>query len=108
MSNYNTSEVFNGLGTFVIGVGDTGTYTLQGTITLPSISQGASGNSSVVVTITTTGAGLIYTGAAGAKGFEISNVSAAAGDTISIALSSANAVDQGLNIIKTTVTVSEI
>jgi hypothetical protein len=109
MANYSSNAVFNGLGTFNIGVPNIGTYTLNGTITLPVLDQGASANSQVVVTIAINSGSTIYTGPAGAEGFFISPlVIASANSIINITLSSSAAVDQGLNKIKSTVQVSEL
>lgn len=106
MANYNQNAVYNGLGTFIIAtVPTTDNYTIQGKLDLPAISKGDSANSAVVVVVkkdSTT----IYTSAAGASGFSV-NASLTAAQSISIVLSSAAAVDQGLNVIKTKVSISE-
>jgi hypothetical protein len=47
------------------------------------------------------------TGIAGAEGFYVKITGAAAGDTINMLLSSSNAADQGLNVIKTNVAISQ-
>jgi len=109
MAMNSSSEVFNGLGTFNIGVPNAGTYSLLGVIDLPMLSQGSSANSQVVVTISINSGSTIYTGAAGAKGFAISPlVIASANSLINLTLSSSAPVDQGLNLIKTTAQVSEL
>jgi hypothetical protein len=86
-----------------------GTYELRGKITLPEISQGQLSNSQVVVTINVNGGSTIYTGAAGAQGFFISPlVIASALSSINIILTSSAPVDQGLDLIKTTASLSEL
>lgn len=107
MTNFHSRGTYNGLGTFPLGVTDTGVYNIQGNITLPKIPKGDTANSSVVVTININGGGTLYTGAAGAQGFNFTT-SATANDIINVILTSAAAVDQGLNLIKTNVTISEI
>lgn len=92
------------LGTVTTPIATDGPYEIIGSLTLPSISQGNTANSAVVATISQNGSP-IYTGAAGAKGFMISGIQCVAGDTISVALSSAAAVDQGLNVIKCTIAI---
>ena len=104
MANFSQSQSFAGLGTITINIPSAGRYGIDGKITLPTISSG-SGQSSVVVTINQNGSP-IYTGAAGAQGFH-TNPYCAASDIITIVLTSAATVDQGLNVIKTTVSVSE-
>lgn len=106
MANYNSSQVVSGLGATTIQVPTTDTYKIVGKISLPTLPQGSTANSSVVVTITQTTVGTIYTGVAGARGFTIIQP-ATANDVFTITLSSANAVDQGTNLIKTTIYVSE-
>jgi hypothetical protein len=91
-----------GLGTFGIIVQTAGLKTVSGTLTLPNINQGASADSAVVVTVNLNGGSTLYTGGAGATGFE-TQVSASAGDTINVILTSAAAVDQGLNVVKSTI-----
>ncbi len=106
MANFSQSQTVSGLGTITINIPSAGRYGIDGKITLPRIASGDSSNSSVVVTISQTGAGVIYTGQADAQGFHI-NPFCAASDVISIVLSSAATIDNQLNVIKTTVSVSE-
>lgn len=96
------NETFTGLGSFVIYLPATQFWNIKGKLTLPTITEGASANSSVVATISKNGGSAFYTGFAGAEGFE-TGVSASSGDYITIALTSANSVDQGNNVIKMTV-----
>lgn len=106
MANFSQSQTVSGLGTTTINIPSAGRYGIDGKITAPHIPSGDSSNSSVVVTISQTGAGTIYTGAAGLQGFHI-NPFCAASDVITIVLSSAATVDNQLNVIKTTISVSE-
>ncbi len=109
MANYNISATESGLGTFPICAPNVGTYTLTGKITLPKISRGDVANSQVVVTVNVNGGGTIYTGAASADGFFIQPlVIASANSLVNVILTSAAAVDQGTNKIKTTITLSEL
>lgn len=107
MSNNLSRGTFNGLGTFNMGVPEIGTYVLQGNISLPTISGGSSANSQVVVTITLNSGSALYTGPIGAQGFYLSAPVASANSTFNITLSSSAPVDQGLNVIKTNITISE-
>lgn len=100
MTQYSQSIVSVGLtaSTFVAPVA--GQYYLRGSLSIPQLATGASAPSAVVVTIVNaTGPVTLYTGTAGAMGFQI-NAICAAGDSISVTLSSAAAVDQPLNAIK--------
>lgn len=91
-----------GLGTFALPITSTGQWNVKGKITLPSISEGNTVNSSIVVTMNINGGSTLYTGVAGAEGFETGS-SATAGDTLNVILTSAATVDQGLNTVKTTI-----
>ena len=105
---FNSNSTFTGLTTMTVGIPTAGAIEVKGKLELPTIDQGAPANSQVVVTITQTPTGgsptTIYTGLAGAKGFRIT-VNAAALDAIAVTTSSAATVDQGLNVIKTTLSV---
>lgn len=105
MANFRNSRSVEGLSTTAITVPTTDRYKFEGKISLPSVVNGG-GYSSVVVTITQTGLGTIYTGVAGAEGFTIQPFCTAA-DVITITLSSANNNDLGLNKIKMSLAVSE-
>jgi len=105
---YNVNLTTNGLSTTAIGIPAAGPTPLSGKLELPTIDEGASANSQVVVTVTQTPANgsptTIYTGPAGARGFYLV-AQCAALDTLTVTLSSSAAVDQGLNVIKTTISV---
>lgn len=103
MANFSQTLMFEGLGDFSFTVPNADTYMLNGKIQLPRLSEGA-GQSAVVCTLKKN-ASTIQTGIAGADGFGIS-VACAAGDTIHVVLASAATADQGTNVIKSTVSIS--
>jgi hypothetical protein len=103
MANAIANITFNGLGTYNYHVPVAGLIIFDAKINLPSISQGNSANSSVVVTINQNSS-LKYTGVAGAEGFYL-QLPCSANDSIDFILTSADAVDQGLNKVKTTVSI---
>jgi hypothetical protein len=90
-----------GLGTLSISIPSTSpatTYNVSGKLSLPSLTGGSSSQSAVVVTVTQN-ATVIYTGLSGAQGFKVEFFGNPA-DVISIALTSANSIDAGLNNVK--------
>src|ERR1017187_4895438 len=90
---------FSGLNTTAIFTAPAaGTYFVNGQLTLPQISTGAS--PSAVVSLVKKNGSTIYTGTAGNAGFQVTQIVLAAGDAITTVLSSAAAPDQGLNVIK--------
>jgi len=107
---FSLNATFNGLNTLQAGVPSAGAYNIVGSLTLPSIPEGSSAQSQVVVTITQTpnlgSPTTIYTGVAGAKGFGVFLRQAAALDVFAITLSSSNAVDSALNAVSCTASVS--
>jgi hypothetical protein len=80
-----------------------GVYQILGKISVPYIPGGSTATSSVVATIQQNNS-TIYTGPAGAEGFAWA-ASCAAGDTLSVALTSSTAVDQGTNVIKAAISI---
>lgn len=104
MANSSGQMLLSGLMTATTSVNAAGTYDIIGSLTLPGITKGSTANSQVVATIKQNGS-TIFTGQAGAEGFMITGLTCAAGDTISVQLSSGAAVDQGLNLIKCTVAI---
>ncbi len=104
-----TSTTVSGLISYSIGIPAAGPYPVQGKLTLPQLTEGSTGNSQCVVTITQTPSGgsptTIYTGSAGAEGFGPFIANCAAGDTLTFTMSSSAAVDQTTNSIKTTISV---
>lgn len=105
---FNVNMTVAGLTSVSIGVPAAGPTPISGKLSLPTIPDGDPATSAVVVTITQTPNGgsptTIYTGVAGARGFSLI-ANCAALDTIAIAMTSAAAVDQQLNTIKTTISV---
>lgn len=90
--------VFQGLGTYTMNALAAGPYIIQGYLYLPRIVNGSADNSSVVVTVKKN-ADVIYTGVAGALGFEVP-ANLVAGDVVSVIAASAAAVDQPANAVK--------
>jgi len=100
MANFSQNLVFNGLGTFAFNYPNTEVCFVEGKLSLPSLSQGST-QSSVVVVVKQAGV-TKYTGIAGAEGFYV-NLNCTANDLIEIVLSSAVAGDNLLNVIKTNI-----
>lgn len=97
MPPYNQNFVFSGLGTLSTQVPTAGLYLLRGQISLPTL-VGGSGVSSCLVTINQNGSP-VYTGQAGAEGFQ-AEIQCSALDTLAVVLSSAASADQPSNVIK--------
>lgn len=96
-----------GLTSYSVAVPSAVPYTFDWKISIPTLTDGG-GQSSVVMTITnTTQSTTIFTGTAGASGGSCVYGGAAANDVIHFALTSAAAADQGLNVIKATVAISQ-
>jgi len=104
MASTSSQMVISGLQSVTNGISSAGNYDIIGSLTLPGIANGASANSQVVTTVSHNGSP-IFTSQAGSEGFTITNLPCAAGDTITVALTSAAAVDQGLNVVKCTVAI---
>ena len=104
MANFNQNLVFNGLGTISLTVPVAGPYVLRGHMSLPMISKGDTANSELVVVVNKNGSP-IYTGLAGAEGFQVKTTCSAL-DVLAFVFSSAAAVDQPLNVIKSCIDVS--
>lgn len=101
---FNQNAAIGGLNSYAAAVPAAGPYFVSGKLMLPTV-VGGGGQSSVVVTVTNgTGPVTLYTGAAGAEGFYVDTL-CAAGDVLTIALTSANANDQGLNAVKAVVSI---
>lgn len=103
---FNQSGTLAGLGTYGVAVPAAGVYVVDGKVSLPKIVDGDTAASSVVVVVKLNSDAATYTGTAGADGFKCDIVAAAAGDVINVITSSAASVDQGLNVIKTTIAIS--
>jgi len=103
MSNYAQNLVFNGLGTLSLSVPDAALYVVSGKISLPTLVNGG-GESALVVEVQQNSSSK-YTGEPGAEGFSV-ELSCAVGDVIDIIFSSSAAADQGLNVIKSAISIS--
>jgi hypothetical protein len=105
MANFNQNFTSAGLSTLSFSVPLAGIYPMSGKILLPSIVDGG-GASACVTTVSQTplsgSPSVIYTGPAGAEGFALV-VNCAAQDTMTVVFSSAAAPDQGLNVIKASI-----
>lgn len=104
MAQFNQNGSLAGLGTYSVIVPSDGIYFVDGKVTLPTV-VGGGGASSCVVTVNLNGAPK-YVGSAGAEGFKTEFLCAAS-DTIAVVTSSAAAVDQPLNAIKTNVAIGQ-
>ena len=99
MASYHYTNNFEGLTTIKLPAAPTmNQYTIQGQLTLPSLTRGSISNSSVVITVKKNGS-VIYTGQAGANGFQLTPT-LSPGDVITIIPSSTALVDQGRHFIK--------
>jgi len=103
MATQGINMVFTGLGSFSGSVPVAGTYQVIGRLDLPTVSKGNIANSQVVTTVSQNGT-LMYTGLAGAEGFDLTLV-CAAGDVIQVTTSSSAAVDQGANAFRVNVSI---
>lgn len=99
MANFQATQTINGLQTFALFTAPAaGIYFVNGQLTLPMATAGASSNSAVVSLVKVNGS-TSYTGAAGTTGF-YTTLTLAAGDAVTAVLSSAAAPDQPLNAVK--------
>lgn len=107
-TTFSQNFAISGLETLTINVTTPGLLTLSGKIQSPRLSQtdatdpNYSAYPSAVVTTIQQNSSTIFTSKAGADGFSIP-VSLAAGDTLTVALSSATAEDAVLNAVKAVV-----
>lgn len=100
----NQRLTLSGLESVTTTIVDAGSFELGGKISLPqNTGNSSAGNSAAVMTITQN-VTVIYTGPAGGEGFHLT-VNAAAGDTLTFALTSAAAVDQPSNAVKAVITI---
>ena len=102
-AQYNQNLTFAGLGTLSITLPMDGSYFFEGKISLPTLSKGDSAPSALVVTVNQNGSP-VYVGQAGAEGFKV-QVNGVLGDVIAMVFSSAADVDQGLNVIKSVISI---
>ena len=110
MSNYSQNFEISGLETLTVVMPVAGLFTLSGKIKLPRLSQTdktdpnySAHPSQVVATIKQNGTTLLTT-TAGNDGFSLSLL-AAASDSITVQLSSANAADSVLNAVSATISI---
>jgi hypothetical protein len=102
--NYGQNLNYEGLGTLTLPtIAAAGNYLIDGKISIPH-SQG-SGPSQVQAVIKQNGT-TKQTGPVGADGF-FKELACAAGDVLTVILSSSAAADQGLNVIKTSIALSQ-
>lgn len=96
----------SGLTSYSFSAPNAGIYSMDWKLSLPMLSQGG-GQSSVVMTIVNgTGPVTVYVGTAGALGGKVDTL-CAAGDVITISLSSGAAADAPLNVIKAVIAISQ-
>ncbi len=99
MANFIAATSINGLGVFPIFTAPSaGIYFVNGQLTLPSIPQGS--GASQVVCVVKNGVTTLYTGVAGATGFQVNQIVCAAGDAITVTLTSSADPDQVLNAVR--------
>ena len=103
MANSSVQMVIEGLNSMQTSVPNAGKYLVTCKMNLPTLSKGDPANSQVVAVVSQQGSP-VYTSVAGTEGFQIS-LNCAADDVILVSLSSAAAIDQGLNVIKTVVAI---
>lgn len=103
MANYNQNLVSTGLTTTTFVAPIAGPLTIRWKISLPTLTTGG-GVSAVVCTVNQQGSP-IFTGNAGSEGSSVV-ATAAALDSFTLVLTSANAVDNALNAVKMNVSIS--
>ena len=99
---YSQGFTIAGLQTLTINIPVAGVFLLQGTISLPTPTDGG-GQSAVVSTIKQNGT-TVQTSIPGAQGFAVT-LECSEGDVLTVALTSANAVDAVPNAVKAVVSV---
>lgn len=97
------NSTFAGLGTYSVKVPDTGPYFVDIKSSIPTLVNGG-GQSSLVITVNKNSSTTVYTGVAGAEGAK-AEFPATAGDIVNVIFSSAATPDQGLNAIKSVISV---
>lgn len=92
MANFSGNISLNGLGAFTIFTAPAaGIYFVNGQLSLPQLTT--DNQQSQVVAVVKNGSSTLYTGVAGASGFQVNQIVCSAGDVISVTLSSSAAVD---------------
>lgn len=98
--NFHGHQSLNGLNrTAIFTAPATGAYFISGVLKLPQLSAGDASPSSAQVKVYKNGTA-VYTGVSGASGFGITAISLVPADAITVGISSAASIDQGLNVIK--------
>lgn len=97
------SITVTGLATTTLPLTTAGMHRVDVKLQLPTPSEGASGPSAVITTITQN-ATLLYTSNPGDEGASVP-IMVAVNDTLSVAFASSAAVDQGANAFKSTITI---
>jgi hypothetical protein len=98
MANYNGFASLNGLQTTTIFTAPAaGVFFLNGQLSLPQLTTDGGVGASAVVATVKQNSSTIYTGIAGASGFQINQIVCAVGDVIAVQLSSSAAVDTANN-----------
>lgn len=98
MANFLGAQSLNGLQSVNLFTAPAaGIYFVQANFSLPNLVK--SGSASAVVALLKQNGSTIQTGAAGQSGIAQNQIVCASGDVIAIALSSAAAIDQGLNAV---------
>jgi hypothetical protein len=102
-NTYSQNFVFNGLGTLTATMPFASLYLVKGKSTIPTLTDGG-GLSGLLIVVNKNGSP-VYTGQVGAEGFRCT-VDCAALDVLTVVFSSSAAADQPLNVIKSTVEIS--
>lgn len=98
MAQFTAQQSINGLQTFTLFTAPTtGSYFVNGQLQLPTPT--GAGQSAVVAVVKKNVSTTVYTGIAGATGFQIPALALAAADVVTVVLTSANAVDNVLNAV---------
>jgi len=105
MADVYKSIVFGGLGTVSFTAPEANNYAVDVKISLPTITSGAAIDSLLIVTVNLNGTPW-FTTPSGVQGFHTS-VLCAVNDVITIVFASSNPADNSLNVIKSTIAISE-
>lgn len=104
MASFSQNQTVGGLVSITTSIPQAGTYPVTGKLSLPQLYDDSGTNQSQVVVTLSQNGSTIYTGAAGAEGFA-KTLSCAAGDTVTVAMTSTNANDALPNQVKTTISI---
>ena len=99
MANGMKKIQFNGLGSYTWTVSEAGNYYVESKSSIPGVNQGSSSQSSLVTTIQHNGS-TIFTSQTGASSAYTNEIICAALDTLAVTYTSSNAIDSGLNAVK--------